>query len=249
MVTRTGPYRLRITTAALLAASPSLAGSVGCGSNPSAGGSGSPADASVLDQTNASADTGAALVDAAAADGPPAAGANADAGSPDAASPDAANPDGAAEAGPAYACNPATLLDNPTPWESCPGPSCVCYGYGPDAGGLDFDWSATIMSITSVELPVAMTAGQPYSLSITVSDGGFTGDVEFWGATSQCGPGWQQLYSAPLASKTYCADVNPTQDYTYVLYVERMFTDSGAPSSESDYNHLACPTGRCNASP
>jgi hypothetical protein len=105
------------------------------------------------------------------------------------------------------------------------------------------------MSITSMQLPVAMKAGQPYSLSITVSDNGFSGDVEFWGATSQCGPGWQQLYSAPLASKAYCADVNPTQDYTYVLYVERMFTDSGAPSSESDYNHLACPTGRCKASP
>jgi hypothetical protein len=236
MVTKTGPYRLCIAAAAFFAASPSL---VGCGSNSSAGGSGSPADAAALDQTNAPVDTGADLVDAAVADGPAAEGA----------SPDVASPDGAAEAGPAYSCNPATLLDNPTPWESCPGPSCVCYGYGPDAGGLAFDWSATIMSITSVELPAAMKAGEPYSLSITVNDNGFSGDVEFWGATSQCGPGWQELYSAPIASKVYCADVNPTQDYTYVLYVERMFTDSGAPSSESDYDHLACPTGRCEASP
>jgi hypothetical protein len=103
------------------------------------------------------------------------------------------------------------------------------------------------MSITSIQLPVPMTAGQPYSLSVSVNDNGFSGDVEFWGATSQCGPGWQQLYSAPLGSKVYCADVSPAQDYPYVIYVERMYTDSGAPAGESAYNHLACPTGRCTS--
>jgi hypothetical protein len=120
----------------------------------------------------------------------------------------------------------------------------------PDAGSLSYDYSATIMSITSYELPVPMKAGQPYSLSVTEYDNNFGGDVEFWGATSECGPGWEKLYGAPMDSKVYCADVTPTQDYTYVLYVERLVKEDGGWSASSHAsNHLACPTGRCMASP
>jgi hypothetical protein len=158
--------------------------------------------------------------------------------------PDGPAPDVAAEA--STPCSPATLLD-PQPWEACPSGNawCQCYGYMPDAGGLFFDPKATIMAITALQLPQPMEAGVPYSLSAHVANGGFSGDVEFWGATSQCGPGWQKLYAAPVESKVYCADVNPTDNYTYLLWVEKLYTDSGAPAGEHSDTILACPTGRC----
>jgi hypothetical protein len=102
-----------------------------------------------------------------------------------------------------------------------------------------------IMSITSMLLPEPMKAGQPYSLAATVFNGGFTGDIQFWGTTSECGPGLEQLFSKPVDSTTYCVDALPTQDYTYVLFVERLINDSGAPASEHEGNILACPSGRC----
>lgn len=158
---------------------------------------------------------------------------------------DAGSAQGEAEAATPTTCSPSTLLD-PRPWETCPGDGyCECYGYAPDGGGLAFDSAVTIMNITSMALPAPMTANQPYSLSVSVSNSGFYGDIEFWGAMSECGAGLQKLYSAPVESKVYCADVLPTQSYTYILYVQRLSTDSGAPAGEHADTILACPTGRC----
>jgi hypothetical protein len=101
------------------------------------------------------------------------------------------------------------------------------------------------MNITSLQLVDPMKAGQPYSLSVSVSNYRFFGDIEFWGATSECGSGLEKLFSAPVDSKVFCADVLPARDYSHVLFVERLMVDSGAPASEHADNILACPTGRC----
>lgn len=53
------------------------------------------------------------------------------------------------------------------------------------------------MSITSMVLPAPMTAGELYSLSAKYTSRNYSGTIEFWGTTSECGPGFQQLYSAP----------------------------------------------------
>ena len=177
-------------------------------------------------------------------------------GSPDGgSSPDVASDDGAAgdaevDAGPPLTCSPSVWLDENT-WDSCPelagtGPRCTCYGYAPDGGTLMFQAGFHMqMDITSFVLPTPMTAGQPYSLSVTVANHGYYGDIEFWGSNGTCGPGLELLYSAPLDSKIYCADVHPSQSYTYILYVQRLSVDSGAPAGESASHTLACPAARC----
>jgi hypothetical protein len=211
---------------------------VGCSSDSSAPGGGPPADAAISGNGDASVDSMGNVSDASVPD------ASADASVPDAAA-EAPAPDAAGDVAAPLTCSPSTLLD-PRPWEECPGDGyCVCRSYAPDAGGLAFDYGVTIMDITSMQLTDVMKAGQPYSLSVSVSNSGFYGDIEFWGTTSECGPGLQKLYSAPVESKVYCADVLPTQDYTYVLYVQRLMVDSGAPAGEHADTILACPTGRC----
>lgn len=155
-----------------------------------------------------------------------------------------------ADAGPPLTCSPNVWLDQNT-WDSCPelggtGPRCNCYGYAPDGGSLMFQSGLHMqMDITSFLLPTPMTAGQPYSLSVTVSNNGYYGDVEFWGSNATCGSGLELLYQAPLDSKVYCADVHPSQSYTYILFVQRLNVDSGAPAGESAHNTLACPSSRC----
>ena len=57
------------------------------------------------------------------------------------------------------------------------------------------------------------------------------------------------MFSAPIESKVYCADVMPTQDFTYVLYVEGLKWDGGAPAGEHTGDVLACPTGRSPPTP
>jgi hypothetical protein len=90
-----------------------------------------------------------------------------------------------------------------------------------------------------------MTAGQPYSLSVTVTNHNFYGDIEIWGSNATCGPGLERLYVAPVASQIFCADVVPSQSYTYAILVQRLYWDGGAPAGGSAYNFLACPTDRC----
>ncbi len=101
------------------------------------------------------------------------------------------------------------------------------------------------MGITSFRLPVPMTAGQTYSLSVTVANHNYYGEIEFWGTDSTCGPGLERLYVAPVEAKVYCADVVPSQSYPYVLLVQRLHWDGGGFASGSARNVLACPTGRC----
>jgi hypothetical protein len=140
---------------------------------------------------------------------------------------------------------------DPRPWEECEGDGfCRCRGYAPDGGSLVYDFSRNAnMGITSLLLPEPMKAGQPYSLSAAVSNSGYTGTIEFWGATSECGAGLEQLFSEPVASKIYCADVVPSQDYRYVLYVEHYLWDGGAPAGAHTGDILACPSGRCPPAP
>jgi hypothetical protein len=153
------------------------------------------------------------------------------------------------EAAPPLACEGTVL--NPRPWQECVGDGfCRCRGYAPDGGTLVLSAPPNgIMSITSMLLPVAMTAGQPYSLAATFSNGGFIGDIEFWGTTSECGPGLERLFTEPVDSKTYCVDVVPAEDYGYVLFVERLINASGAPAGAEAGNIVGCPTGRCPSAP
>jgi hypothetical protein len=145
-------------------------------------------------------------------------------------------------------CEGAVL--DPRPWEECEGDGfCRCRGYAPDGGTLMLDNGLNSqMSITSMQLPVAMKAGQPYSLSADIVNSNFGGDIEFWGTTSECGSGLQKLFSAPIDSKIFCADVSPTQDFTYVLLVEGLTSPTnGKPAAEHAGNVLGCPTSRCPA--
>ncbi len=154
--------------------------------------------------------------------------------------------DQVAEAAAPTTCSPATSLDPRRPWEDCVGGACLCRTYAPDGGSLVLDYSRnTNMSITSFLLTDPMKAGQPYSLSVSVASSRYYGTIEFWGSNAECGPGLEKLYSAPVDTKVYCADVLPTNDYTYALLVERLMVDSGAPASEHSGNMLACPSGRC----
>ena len=138
-----------------------------------------------------------------------------------------------------------TWLD-PRPWDSCDDTFCQCYGYAPDGGGLQFESAQNEnMGIRSLTLPVPMTPGQPYSLSVSVGDNGFYGDIEVWGTDSVCGPGLEKLYTQPVESKVYCADLVASRPFAYLLFVERLFVDSGAPASEHADTIIACPAVRC----
>jgi hypothetical protein len=151
-------------------------------------------------------------------------------------------------AGPPPTCSPATVL-NPLTSQQCPG-NCVCRTYAPDAGSLVLDTSRNSnMGIISLALPEPMKAGQPYSLSADITSVNYTGNIEFWGTTSECGPGLQKLFSAPVQTKTYCADVMPTQDFTHVLFVDALIWDGTSNSVEHTGNILACPAGRCPSTP
>ena len=102
-------------------------------------------------------------------------------------------------------CTGAMLDDDN--WDTCPeavdaGPNCDCNGYGPDGGALTSSGGAVIFDVTSFRLPIAMTAGELYAFSFAVSDNRFYGDIELWGTTGTCGPGFERLYAAPVASKT-----------------------------------------------
>jgi hypothetical protein len=155
-------------------------------------------------------------------------------------------PDAAIDTGASLTCS-GTLLD-PRPFDECEDGFCRCRSYAPDGGSLTLDTSIGANDgITSLLLPVAMKAGQVYSLSAMVSDSNFGGTIEFWGTNSECGPGLQKLFSAPVASQTFCADVAPSQDFTYVLYVEHLLWDGGAAASESTGAILASPDSRCPA--
>jgi hypothetical protein len=172
--------------------------------------------------------------------------------SPDAAAaldgPQASWLDAASTAPAPLGCTGAWLDQNT--WDSCPeldgtGPNCTCYGYAPDAGTLTYDDSVAIFNVNSFLLPLPMTAGQPYAFSVVVSDNRFYGDIELWGTNATCGPGLERLYAAPLASQTYCVNVVPSQNYPYVIFVQRLAVDSGAPASESATQFMACPTDHC----
>jgi hypothetical protein len=157
---------------------------------------------------------------------------------------DASN-DGATDA--PLTCSQATgtWLD-PRPWDSCDDTFCQCYGYAPDGGSLQFEGAQNEnMGIRSLTLPVPMTPGQPYSLSVSVVDNGFYGDIEIWGSDAVCGAGLEKLYIQPVESKVHCADLVASKPYAYLLFVERLFVDSGAPASEHADTIIACPTVRC----
>jgi hypothetical protein len=127
---------------------------------------------------------------------------------------------------------------------------CRCRTYAPDGGSLVLDNSSrSNMSITSFLLPEPMKAGRPYSLSAAYVNNGYFGTIEFWGTTSECGPGLEQLFTGPVESKVYCADVVPTRDYTHVLFVEGLKWDGGRPAGAHADQILACPTSRCPKTP
>jgi hypothetical protein len=146
------------------------------------------------------------------------------------------------EAGPPLTCSPGTVLNQ----FKCSGdPYCRCLNYAPDGGTLVVDQTfQSVTNITSFILPQPMKSGQPYSLSSGVTNKGYTGTIEFWGTTSECGPGLQKLFSAPVESKVFCADVMPAQDFEHLLYVEHLLFHGGS-ASEFTESVLACPTGHC----
>ena len=111
---------------------------------------------------------------------------------------------------------------------------------------LDTSWTAN-MSITSLLLPEPMKAGELYSLAAKIDNHGYVGTLEFWGTNSECGPGEEQLFSAPFESKTYCADVTPTQTFTHVLFVEGRRVPTGGSGSAADGEVIACGSNHCPA--
>jgi hypothetical protein len=127
---------------------------------------------------------------------------------------------------------------------------CVCRTYDPSEGELMLDTSFDAnMSIISFPLPEPMKAGEPYSLSATMTSSGYTGAIEFWGTNSVCGPGLQKLYGEPVESRTYCADVTPTQDFTHVLFVKRLLNPGRGSAGASEGPVLACGSNHCPATP
>ncbi len=127
---------------------------------------------------------------------------------------------------------------------------CVCRTYAPSEGELMLDTSFDAnMSIISFPLPEPMKAGELYSLSATMTSSGYTGAIEFWGTNSVCGPGLQKLYDEPVESRTYCADVTPTQDFTHVLFVKRLLNPGHGSAGASEGPVLACGSNHCPATP
>jgi hypothetical protein len=111
-----------------------------------------------------------------------------------------------------------------------------------DNGGL-------FMTVDSIELPEAMSAGEPYAMSWEFDlhgDNEFT--YELWGANGVCGTGGpvELLHSEPLHLEptVLCSEVVPSASYTHLLVVVRMVTDPG--SGGYGYEGMTiCPSGSC----
>jgi len=156
---------------------------------------------------------------------------------------------GASGAGGAGTCN-GTQLNKRLDLECPENGRCVCRTYAPSEGDLVLDTSTNSnMSIISFPLPEPMKAGELYSLSATMTSYAYTGAIEFWGTNSVCGPGLQKLYGEPVESRTYCADVTPTQDFTHVLLVKRLLWSGHGSAGASEGPVYACGSNRCPATP
>ena len=156
---------------------------------------------------------------------------------------------GASGAGGANTCT-GTQLNRRLDLECPDNGRCVCRTYAPNEGELMLDTSFDAnMSIISFPLPEPMKAGELYSLSATMTSRGYTGAIEFWGTNSVCGPGLQKLYGEPVESRTYCADVTPTQGFTHVLLVKRLLNPGHGTAAASEGPVFACGSNHCPATP
>jgi hypothetical protein len=156
--------------------------------------------------------------------------------------PDVGSADAGADADPG--CSPGTVF--PSFGGECANGRCICRTYAPDGGTL-IPLMGTNMrtDVISYLLPQPMRAGQAYTFSAGLSVSNFTGNLEIWGSNAECGPGLERLFSEPFASKVYCVQVNPTQDYDYVLIVEQFTGRNGSTAALSRYDTRACPAGSC----
>jgi hypothetical protein len=144
-------------------------------------------------------------------------------------------------------CSPGDLLEPLFFSGYCVYGRCICGDYNPDGGTLvPLTSGSASTGIISYQLPTPMKAGQPYVFSFTYSNSNFTGDLELWGTNAECGPGLQKLFTAPVASKVFCATVHPATDYPYLLFVENHTGKGDASSASSNMTGLtACPTATC----
>jgi len=155
--------------------------------------------------------------------------------------------DSAMPAQPSKNCSPGQKLNPFDRSIDCSGGFCICYMYAPDGGALtSLQGQDQLTDVISMKLPEPMKAGQPYAFSVMMTNYMYTGDVEFWGANDECGDGLEKLYTEPFDSKTYCATVHPTHDYTYVLFVRQQTgIASGTSASQGWDDFYACPSGTC----
>jgi hypothetical protein len=149
--------------------------------------------------------------------------------------------------GPWLGCSPGEKLNPFDRSVECRDGFCICRTYAPDGGTLIPLMGRNMgTSVISMRLPQPMRAGQPYSFAVMLTNSNYTGDVELWGANSECGAGLERLVSEPFASKVYCAEVVPAQDYTHVFFV-RQYTGIADGSFAGQFwdNFIACPNGSC----
>lgn len=91
-----------------------------------------------------------------------------------------------------------------------------CADWDPGDAGVDESLSAR-----SIELPTAMTAGQPYAISFGYLLGG-SGTLEYYATDGECGPVLEKLSSEAMNQrKLICTDTSPAGDYTHLVMLWR----------------------------
>jgi hypothetical protein len=105
------------------------------------------------------------------------------------------------------------------------------------------------LSVRWHRLPTAMTAHQPYAISVEVDRFSPPSDVqlEIWGAMSPCGTGGEQAERLGTAltnrgTGVYCLDLRPTKPYTHVMIAYRTLSEGNGSGS---HGQTYCPMVMC----
>jgi len=118
----------------------------------------------------------------------------------------------------------------------------------PTVGGLMTEGTRTL--VESVELPVPMTAGQPYSISLehkTSMETPAKWIEDVYGVMSMCAEGGEtaELLGTQMLDRgngTYCLTFTPQKAYTYLLLAAKMV---GREAFMARGGYQFCPTVGC----
>lgn len=139
---------------------------------------------------------------------------------------------GAAGSSSAGHCAPGTLLSDPIDTYS-KGNVKVCYGYPQTDGGIPITGTVDVRDIKTP----GITGGKPYTISIQVRQADGIVQAELWGASDQCGPAGEELWSGSMPFGVFCVTLNPKNSYSHLLMVWRAGGQHGSIT--------LCPDGQC----